>query len=373
MNISVVTHGYPTKKSSSAVFVANLADEMANQGHCVTVIAPQSLTNIIGRNGALSPTKFVHKTDCDKKVTVLRPYTLSFSKGFFGKLLNGPLRRFAIKMAIRQAPTPDVYYSHFWGTAHGLYEVIKNTGKPLFVASGESEVTFRDQKDGFAEYVRGVICVSTKNKDESISLGLTTADKCVILPNATNESEFYHMDKKACREELGIPQNAFVVGQVGTICNRKGQGRVSDAIKKLDDKEIYSFFLGRCQDNIPDCPNIIKLGFTDHKDVAKYLNAADVYVFPSLAEGCSNSIVEAMSCGLPIISSDLPFNYDILDTSNAILVDPNNIGQIAEAIKQIKSNPELAKRMSKSSLNKASDLKLRNRAIKIIEFIEANK
>lgn len=370
MNISVVTHGYPTKKTASAVFVANLADEMANQGHSVTVIAPQSLTNIIGRDGALSPTKFVHKTDEGKEVIVLRPYTLSFSKGFAGKLLNGPLRRLAIKRAIKQAPEPDVYYSHFWGTAHGLYEVIKNSGKPLFVASGESEVTFRDQNDGFAEFVRGVICVSTKNKDESIFWGLTTADKCVILPNAINESEFYHMDKKSCREELGIPQDAFVVGQVGTICNRKGQGRVSDAIKKLDDKGIYSFFLGRCQDNIPDCPNIIKLGFTDHKNVAKYLNAADVYVFPSLAEGCSNSIVEAMACGLPIISSDLPFNYDILDDTNSIMLDPSSVDSIAEAIAKVKADSEYRASMSKASLHKAADLRLKVRASKIITFIK---
>ena len=179
------------------------------------------------------------------------------------------------------------------------------------------------------------------------------------------------MDKQKCRMELGIPSDAFVVGQVGTISNRKGQKRVSDALKKLNDDSIYSFFLGRPVEAIPDCKNIIRLGFTEHNMVPKYLNAADVYVFPSLAEGCSNSIVEAMSCGLPIISSDLPFNHDILDESNAILIDPRNIDQIADAIKKLKNNPSLLDSMSKASLQKASELKLNVRAVKIIEFIKS--
>ena len=72
----------------------------------------------------------------------------------------------------------------------------------------------------------------------------------------------------------------------------------------------------------------------EHDVIAEYLNCADIFVSPTLAEGCSNSIVEAMACGLPIISSDLPFNHDILDEKNSILLDPVEVNEIALAIRK---------------------------------------
>lgn len=372
MKICIIASGYPTSKGNACVFVAKLADELANLGHNVSYVAPQSISKIFVRNDTFSPTHFVHTTKSGKVVNVFRPYIVTFGTSFLGRLANGVIIKRALLNALKKIGEVDTFYSHFWGPAHTAFEVIKSTRKPLFVATGESKITFRDRNDGFVDYINGVICVSTKNKEESEALGLIKSKKSIVLPNAIDDTQFHLLDKRECRKQLGIPQDAFVVAEVGTISNRKGQKRVSDAIKKLNDRNIYSLFLGRCIDNIPDCNNILKLGFTIHDDVPKYLNAADVYVFPSLEEGCSNSIVEAMSCGLPIISSDLPFNYDILDKSNSILVDPKNVDQIAQAIRKIKENPELAKKMSENSLKKASYLNLNNRAKKIVNFILQN-
>ena len=371
MKICVVCHGYPTKKTASAVFVAKLCDEFADQGNEVTIIAPQSVSNILLRNGAFSPKKIIHKTKSGNIVRVYRPFHLTISnhqkvlKGF-----NEKQRTAAVKRVISRIGEQDVYYGHFWDAGYRLFSIIKETGKPLFVATGESEIYFKKKDEAFNNYVRGVICVSTKNLDESISLGLTSKSKCIVLPNAIDDSEFYKMDKQRCRSELNIGSDDFVVGYVGTICYRKGAVRLSDAIKKLEDKHIRSFFLGRTPEEIPDCSGIIRLGFTSHEMVPKYLNAADVYVLPSLAEGCSNSIVEAMACGLPIISSDLPFNYDILNSANSIMVDPNDIDAIADAIRLLKDNAELRESMGINSLTKAKELSLQNRASRILTFMK---
>ena len=87
-----------------------------------------------------------------------------------------------------------------------------------------------------------------------------------------------------------------------------------------------------------------------------YLNAADFFILPTLAEGCCNAIIEAIACGLPVISSDLPFNRDILDESNSILVDPTDITSIQEAIVRLYENIDLRKQLSYGSIQKAKSL-----------------
>jgi glycosyltransferase involved in cell wall biosynthesis len=93
-------------------------------------------------------------------------------------------------------------------------------------------------------------------------------------------------------------------------------------------------------------------------------------VLPTLAEGCCNAIVEAICCGLPVISSDRKFNYDVLDESNSIMVDPLDVGAISQAIKELKDNPDLRDKLSKGALDKAKDLTISQRAKKIISFIK---
>ena len=78
-----------------------------------------------------------------------------------------------------------------------------------------------------------------------------------------------------------------------------------------------------------------------------------------------------MACGLPIISSNLPFNWDVLNDTNSIMVDPNNVKEIADAIRTLKDNPERRARMEESAVNTAATLTIAQRAHNIIQFIEA--
>ena len=145
---------------------------------------------------------------------------------------------------------------------------------------------------GLKDYVSGVICVSTKNKEESISLGLTTEEKCFVKPNAVNSELFKKLDKETCRKKLGLPADAFIISFVGSFIERKGANRVAAAIKSLSGDPVYSIFAGR--GNVePDCENILFKGSLRHEDIPEYLNASDVFVLPTLAEGCCNAIVEA--------------------------------------------------------------------------------
>ena len=374
MRICVVCPGFPTKKSAVGIFVVKLCEEMARQGHRVTIIAPQRLLLILSGKDCLAPTSFIHKTATGEQIKVLRPLLPSFGSIPVLSKLNERFRKNAIKRAVAKAGEQDVYYAHFWDNGYMLHEATKHLGKPLFVATGESVVKFRTSDKSFSQHVSGVICVSTKNQEESIAAGLTTKEKCIVLPNAIDSAVFHEMDKEQCRQELGIDKNKFVVAFVGQFIQRKGYARVAAAIDQLNDDNIAAVFLGSAKEGrMPQCRGIIKCGLVRQNEIAKYLNAADVFVLPTRAEGCCNAIVEAMACGLPIVSSDKPFNYDILDSTNARLINPDNVDEIAAAIREIKADAKLQASLGKCSAEKAQDMNLVARTEKIINFIKERR
>ena len=230
--------------------------------------------------------------------------------------------------------------------------------------------SFPNDQKAFSDYVSGVICVSSKNRDESIALGLTTAEKCAVFPNAVNAALFKKLDKKQCREQLNLPQDAFIIVFVGWFIERKGPQRVAEAIKQIQGEPVYSLFIGKGEQE-PVCDNILFKGALPHDKVPLYLNAADVFVLPTLHEGCCNAVVEAMACGLPVVSSNLPFNWDVLDETNSIMVDPNSIDKLADAIRALRDDSLKRSLLAEGALKKAASLSIDKRAKSIMDFIES--
>ncbi len=380
MKICICSDGYPSKGLPYSSFIQVLAREMVRQGCEVDVVAPQSLTNHFFRGGKIAPSYFKDNFEVDgveRSINVYRPRTLSFGEGLLGKW-TPRFNRWATEFAIRKNHiTPDVFYSHFWANAFNAERIARRNKKPLFVATGEDKINVTDflSEDDvrkIKEGAAGVVCVSTKNKNESVKLNLALADKCLVLPNAYDPKEFYRIDKTNARKTLGFPLDVFIVAFCGRFNHRKGAMRLADAIRRLNNPKIKSIFIGSIADNEtaqPECDGILFKGNLPHKDIVKYLNCADVFVLPSLAEGCPNSVIEAMACGLPIISSDLPFNSDILSNLTSILIDPNNIEQIADAINRVYENKALQAKLSDASILMSETLKINNRVAKILKFI----
>lgn len=373
LRICILSEGYPADGHPYFAFVQNLCDNLVKQGHEITVIAPQSITKMIVRRESILP--FV---SFPNGVRVFRPLTASLSN--LSPRFNRLCSKWAIARVLHKIHNDiDIYYGHFWHTALGLYPFAKHYNKPLFVASGECEIEVqncatKEQLKCLSEYVIGVICVSSKNRDESIALNLTTEEKCIVLPNAIDNTIFKQTDRIAARKKFGAKDDDFVIAYVGGFIERKGPGRVAKAIEKLNDPQIKSIFVGYYSNGVledPQCNGIIYKGSLKHAEVAEALNAADLYIMPTKHEGCCNSIIEAMACGLPIISSDRPFNYDVLNESNSILVEPTDIDGIAMAIKSIRDNLEYRKRLSAGALAMAGSLSIDKRAKSIAKFIES--
>lgn len=375
MNICVISDGYPSKDRPEFVFIQHFCNELSKQGHDVSVITPYSITKRIVRK--LPKLPFFRQDKVGTTfIDIYSPSYLSFGKHSNILKFARYLRQKSISQTIKKINIkPDIIYGHFWHNGYDAYDIAKKLNIPLFIASGESEISqivnsYKEKE--FCKYVKGVICVSTKNLEESIRKGLTTGENCVVIPNAVNEELFHKLNKIECRNKLGLNPDSFIVSFVGGFIERKGPQRVASAITKLNNDDIKSFFIGSNRDGELikiNCKGILKEGPLPNNEIPIYLNASDVFVLPTLHEGCCNAIIEAMSCGLPIISSDAPFNYDILDKSNAILVDPLNIEEISQAINNIYTNKDYRESLARNSLIKAKELTISKRVKRIIDFI----
>jgi glycosyltransferase involved in cell wall biosynthesis len=369
MKICFITQKYPGKHNQSDYsFVKQLVDAIAAQGNDCYVVCPFNVFHY----HTISSVREDYSVG-KGKVSVFRPWYYSFSNKirFLGRWGSKSHQR-ALQKAFSKLPAlPDVIYGHFWHSAYKGYAFAKKHEIPLFVASGESEIRKLFTKpvdlEVFREYVSGVICVSSKNRDESISMGFTTIEKCGVFPNGVNVELFHKRDKGECRRQLELPQNEFIVAFVGWFNERKGSLRVAEAINRIGG--VKSIFIGKGEQD-PQCDGILFKGALPHNQVPLYLGAADCFVLPTRAEGCCNAVVEAMACGLPVISSNLPFNWDVLDETNSIMVDPENIDEIAHAIKCLHDDVPLRERLAAGALRKAESLTIDQRAKAIVEFIK---
>ena len=87
-------------------------------------------------------------------------------------------------------------------------------------------------------------------------------------------------------------------------------------------------------------------------DVPKYYLNSSIYVMTSSWEGWGMVVTEAMAYGLPIISYDIPSSREIFGKSNCgILIEKNNVSQLASAMNYLANNELKIKEMSKESLS----------------------
>src|SRR5690625_4968241 len=375
-NLIFRTNKYPNPiEENVLVFLQQLVWKMSNLNNKCTVVCPVPV-NIKTKYYKL-PYKRTEKTENGNTISVYFPKYIGFGQseilGYNPAKITTSTFTKAVKKVIKKLDIkPDALYGHFITPAGiAAARIGKKLNIPSFCAYGEStpwtiehfgvEKTRKELKA-----IDGIVAVSTHNKNELLELNVVKEEKVGVFPNGYRPERFYPRDKDKSREMFGLPKDKFIVSFVGSFDHRKGVERLIEAVEGLDDVYVICAGKGRLTPNSDRC---LYQSQVNHKDLPYFYSASDIFVLPTLNEGCSNAIIEAMACGLPIVSSNLPFNDDILDDERSIRVNPMEVDQIRKAIQVFKTNNDRYLNARRNSLKKSRYLTLKKRASKIIEFI----
>jgi glycosyltransferase involved in cell wall biosynthesis len=186
-------------------------------------------------------------------------------------------------------------------------------------------------------------------------------DRCTTIYNGVNLDNFCHQSKQLraeTRKSFGLPEEAKVVTWTGRLHPDKGIDVLILAAEKTIESVPNTHFLiigdGMSRQHLEQLTQSRKIGSHVHfigakSDVRPGLEAADIFVLPSRREGFGVSLIEAMAMGLPVIGTNLGGIPEIVfDRVNGLLVRPNDVASLADAICELLLNPELSKRLAQN-------------------------
>lgn len=379
-HLAIVTSNYPTPaRPTYGTFVRQFAHAIARQGVGCTVIQPVAIHEERGRSGCAVCER--EEAGGGQWVAVHRPRFLSLSaREAFVRL--GPfnpsrftLNRFAaaVRRTLRRLQVrPHALYGHFLYLAGAAaVRVGRELDIPAFPCVGEGEL-WTVRQFGVAHARKslagacGFLANSSALKNTLVQQLGFAADRIGVFPNGANLTAFRPLDRLAARTRLGLPQDRFLVGAAGNFLEKKGIVRVGAAIEGL--AGVAGVFAG-AGPVPPQATNMALCRRVAHEDMPALLSACDVFVLPTLIEGSCNALVEAMACGLPIVSSTGEFNDDVLDDSMSFRIDPLDVAAIRQAIVRLRDDPDLRARMAAAALRRSRLFDVDDRARRMIEFI----
>jgi glycosyltransferase involved in cell wall biosynthesis len=172
-----------------------------------------------------------------------------------------------------------------------------------------------------------VFSVSDSLKQHVVSLG-AECDKIRVIGNGIDVAKFYPIAKSVARTQLNLPKEAKVLVSVGGLVDRKGFHRVIEILPGLVAKHHELIYLivggdspeGNIRARLEHQVNILKLennvrflGAYPSDQLKIPLSAADLFVLATANEGWANVFLEAMACGLPVITTEVGGNKEVVN------------------------------------------------------------
>lgn len=195
-----------------------------------------------------------------------------------------------------------------------------------------------------------IISVSKSDKELMISKGIDE-NKVITIYNGI-EDKIKHIDFE---DEIVIDirkhkeSGYIVLGCIGSICKRKNQGLLIEAINKMPkDKKIYVVFIGeediinKLEDKVKAYGIQEKVKFYGYRDNAdQYIKVFDYFVFTSTSEGLSIALLEGLREKVPVIASNIPAFCECIENNiTGYLFENNNANSLKLLIEKVVNNDD---------------------------------
>ena len=191
------------------------------------------------------------------------------------------------------------------------------------------------------------------------------AHKVSTIRNGVDLARFARSDRPAARVKLGLPVDAVIVGTVGRLDPVKDQAALVRALAALLPSHPWAFLTitgaGPCHEGLMRLvaelgigPRVRLLG--ESSDVPAVLGAMDLFVLPSIAEGMSNTLLEAMAAGLPVVATRVGGSPELVeDGITGRLVPRQDLDALRQAIAGYLDDPHLRALHGKASRQRAAE------------------
>jgi histidinol-phosphate phosphatase family protein len=359
------------------VYVAQVARHLARRGHRVEVLTRRDAPHLPPIMQWLDGVRVVHvpagpPTRCPKEQ--LLPFMEEFAAN-----------------ALRRASRAhyDVVHAHFFMSALVGAALKKAFAVPLIVtfhALGRVRRLHQGCADAFPEErlkiedrivaeADRLIAECPQDREDLLQLYGAERQRIRIIPCGFDPREFAPADKRWARALLGLPEEEFIVLQLGRMVPRKGVDTVVRAMARLHGRRARLLVVGG-EARDPDpllTPEIGRLralaesegiaervtftGSRSRAELRDYYAAADVFVTTPWYEPFGITPVEAMACGTPVIGSAVGgIKTTVRDGVTGYLVPPKDPDALAERLAHLMDRPALREELSRQALRRARSL-----------------
>ena len=265
----------------------------------------------------------------------------------------------ALRMArLFRAYKPDVVHTRNWTCIDAIIGA-RLAGVPV-VIHGEHgrEASDPEGRNAFRRRVRRLLGpLVTEFVTVSRDLARWLASDVGISPakithiyNGVDTDAFSPGDQHEARKVLGLPHEPIVMGTVGRLDPVKDHRGLIEAFHRLAGRRDTQLLIvgdGPCRPELEHLASELGLRgrvrlLGERDDINVILRALDIFILPSLGEGISNAILEAMATGLPVVATHVGGNPELVDDGvTGFLVPSRSTSSLAAALQRYLDDPGL--------------------------------
>ncbi len=169
--------------------------------------------------------------------------------------------------------------------------------------------------------------------------------------------------RRRARRALGLPEEATVLGTASRLSKQKGPLDMVNALAALQRSDVFMVWLGD-GDMRPETERLIRRKGLEHRfillgdrnDVPSLLPAFDVFVMSSLWEGLPCAVIEAMTCGIPVVATAVNSVPEVVIAGKTgLLARPGDPASLSQALAYMLDNPDSAARMARAARTQIGD------------------